>query len=246
MSEREARIALLTDFGVGSLYTGQMQMALKECCATISLTIVDLVSDLPKFRPDLAAYLLPALTAHFSKQWLSLCVVDPGVGSSRRALALKADDQWFVGPDNGLLAQVADRASKCQWWTLPLPNTSSATFHGRDLFAPEAAHILIHGEPTGEPIADVDIVGSDWPSELPKIIYIDHYGNLMTGVRANSISLTREFCIGGYLLNNATTFSDLPEGVPFWYKNSIGLVEFAVNKSRADRLLGLALGETFE
>lgn len=246
MPEREVRIALLTDFGVGSLYTGQMQLTLKECCTATSSTIIDLSSDLPKFRPDLAAYLIPALIAHFSKHWLCLCVVDPSVGSSRRALALKADDQWFVGPDNGLLSQIADRSSKCQWWSLPLPNTSSDTFHGRDLFAPEAVHILIHGEPTGERIVDVDIVGSDWPSELPKIIYTDHYGNLMTGIRADSISLTREFRIGGYLLNNATTFSDLPEGVPFWYKNSIGLVEFAANKSRADRLLGLVLGEAFE
>ncbi len=246
MPAREVKIALLTDFGVGSLYTGQMQMALKECCAFSSSTVVDLVSDLPKFRPDLAAYLLPALVSCFSKQWLCLCVVDPGVGSSRRALALKADEQWFVGPDNGLLTQVADRASKCQWWALPVPSNSSATFHGRDLFAPEAVHILIHGEPTGEPIEGGDIVGSNGPLELPKIIYIDHYGNLITGIQANSISLTRVFRVGGYLLNNATTFSDFPEGVPFWYKNSIGLVEFAVNQSRADRLLGLVLGETFE
>ncbi len=246
MSREEVGIALLTDFGVGSLYSGQMQLALKERCPVTSTAIVDLVSDLPKFCPDLAAYLIPPLISHFSKKWFCLCVVDPGVGSSRRALALKADEQWFVGPDNGLLSRVAERARDCQWWSLPLPNKSSSTFHGRDLFAPEAAHILLHGEPTGEQIEGVDIVGSDWPTELQKIIYRDHYGNLMTGIRASSIASTRKFRVGGYLLDSATTFSDLPVGAPFWYENSIGLVEFAANKMRADRLLDLDLGDEFE
>ena len=246
MIKNEPGIALLSDFGANSLYTGQMEIVLREQSLSSTTPIVDLISDLPQFRPDLASYLIPPLVRYSASSWLFICVVDPGVGSQRAALALKADGRWFVGPDNGILSRVAHSAVDGEWWSIPTPGNCCATFHGRDLFAPLALQIISKGSPSGERVEGDDLVGVDWPSDLHKVIYSDHYGNLMTGIRAEKLSLMREFSIGKYLLKNATTFSDLPVGEPFWYKNSLGLVEFSANMARADQLLGLAPGDALE
>ena len=103
------RIALVTDFGPGGPYVGQLKLRLSELVPGIP--VIDLVSDLTPFRSDLAAYFLPALVRDIPNSTLYLCVVDPGVGGERAALAVLADGNWYVGPDNGLLAVVARRAT---------------------------------------------------------------------------------------------------------------------------------------
>ena len=243
MTITEPGIALLTDFGVGSPYIGQMQITLREQYLNRFTPIVELISDLPQFRPDLAAYLIPALVQNLADSWVYLCVVDPGVGSGRRALVLQADGQWFIGPDNGLLAVAAKRAKEKRWWSIPTPEDCSATFHGRDIFAPVAAQIITEDEPLAEPIEEGGIVGLDWSDELPKIIYRDNYGNLMTGLRAEHVPPGQVFNIGKYQITRARTFSDVPVGSLFWYQNSLGLVEFAANSARADSLLDLTIGD---
>jgi len=246
MMHSKSGIALITDFGANSLYAGQMKIVLAEQFTSCDTPIVDLISDLPQFRPDLASYLIPSLVDHSDNRWIFICVVDPGVGSNRRSLVLNADGRWFVGPDNGVLSRVANLADKCLWWSIKTPKHSSATFHGRDLFAPVAAQIVTQGYPSEDRIGGQDIVGSDWPSDLHKVIYSDRYGNLMTGIRAEKLSLMREFCIDGYRMKYSTTFSDVPSGELFWYKNSLGLVEFAANMARADELLGLVPGDELD
>ena len=243
MTITEPGIALVTDFGICSPYIGQMQIALREQYLNRFTPVIELVSDLPPFRPDLAAYLIPSLVHNFASSWVFICVVDPGVGSDRRALVLKADDQWFVGPDNGLMSIVAKRAKETQWWSIPMPKELSPTFHGRDLFAPVAAQIVAEEVPTGSPISDQDIVGLDWAGDLGKVIYSDNYGNLITGLRAEKVPSDHKFCFGKHQLERARTFSDLPQGALFWYENSFGLIEFAANQARADRLLGLSPGD---
>ncbi|MCF6280687.1 MAG: SAM-dependent chlorinase/fluorinase [Candidatus Polarisedimenticolaceae bacterium] len=243
MTVSEPGIALLTDFGANSPYMGQMQIALREHYLNRFTPIIDLISDLPPFRPDLSAYMISALVRHVADSWLFICVVDPGVGSQRRALVLKADGQWFIGPDNGLLSRVAKRASKTRWWSIETPEESCATFHARDVFAPIALQIMAEDIPAAQPIDGQDIIGLDWEDDLSKIIYCDHYGNLMTGMRAESLSSSHQFRLGKHLLSSATTFSDVPAGTPFWYRNSLGLVEFAANMTRADQLLGLSIGD---
>jgi len=95
-------IALVTDFGGASPYLGQMQLRLSGLLPR--LPVIDLVSDLAPSRSDLAAYFLPALVRNMPARTLYLCVVDPGVGGERSALAVEADEDWYVGPDNGLPA----------------------------------------------------------------------------------------------------------------------------------------------
>lgn len=236
------RIALVTDFGLASPYLGQIRLLL--AAGLPALPVTDLISDLPPFRPDLAAYLLPGLVRDVPSSTLFLTVVDPGVGGDRQALVIEADGNLFLGPDNGLLAMMARRARQCQVWRLDWrPARLSATFHGRDLFAP-AAIALLRREPLSlSPLTTAELVGSAWPAELPRIVYQDVYGNLIVGMRAEEIGATALVTLAGQSLFWAHTFSAVPAGQAFWYENAFGLVEIAVNQGSAALTLGLKVGD---
>ncbi len=243
MSGKSPLIALITDFGVGSPYVGQMHLKLSEVCP--HATSIALISDLPPFRPDLSAYLIPGLTATSPSPCFYVCVVDPGVGGKRAAIALEADGNWYVGPDNGLLAIVGRRALQAAWWRIDWrPEQLSRSFHGRDLFAPMAARIAA-GVPSGLSTLDTrSITGMDWPDDLSKVIYCDTYGNLLCGIRVSSLdSAGVRITAGGVRLSRAGTFDEISIGQAFWYENSLGLVEIAVNQGRADQVLGLKVGD---
>jgi S-adenosylmethionine hydrolase len=236
------RIALITDFGVGSPYVGQVKLRLAALAPRVG--VVDLVSDLPSFCPDLAAYLVPALARDVPAGTLFLCVVDPGVGGPRAPIALQADGCWYVGPDNGLLSVVARRARELRIRYLNWrPERMSGSFHGRDLFAPVAAMLAAGELPESSPLQMGDIVGFDWPDELERVIYVDAYGNLMTGIRSSAVDLEVRLPVAGREIVYARTFCEVSPGRPFWYENSLGLVELAVNQGSASRLLGLGPGD---
>ncbi|MBK1699916.1 SAM hydrolase/SAM-dependent halogenase family protein [Thiococcus pfennigii] len=241
LAGRVARIALLTDFGVGP-YVGQLRLLLGA--EVPDCPVVDLIHDLPAFRPDLAAYLLPALLRDLPPACLHLCIVDPGVGGPREVLLVRAGGHWLMGPDNGLLALVARRATGGAVWRLDWrPPRMSASFHGRDLFVPLAVRAL-RGEALGAVARAPDaLVGADWPDERSAIIYCDHYGNLMTGLRAEAVASGARIRAGGRLLARARTFCEVPPGEGFWYVNAFGLIELAVNQGSAARVLGLGPGD---
>lgn len=241
-------IALFTDFGVTGPYVGQMQaVLLREAPDVPSVT---LFSDAPTFDPRLSAYLLAAYVDEFPPGTVFLCVVDPGVGSERRPVVLEADGRFYVGPDNGLFELVARRATgSVLWWEITWrPETLSASFHGRDLFSPVAARIAC-GEAleTGDWVRPVEGRTSrrpDWPDDLAQVVYVDAFGNAMTGVRADSLAPDAEVAVAGRRLERARTFSDVPEDTAFWYENANGLVEIAVNQGRADAILALRPGSS--
>ena len=235
-------IALVTDFGKQGIYTGQMRAVLLSCNPHIP--VVDLVNDLPAFQPQLGTYLIASIVPFMPSGTLYLCVVDPGVGSNRAALVLRADEQWLVGPDNGILAMAARRAERCRWWRITWkPAELSRSFHGRDLFAPVAA-VLARGEPVpGEPISAERVVGADWPDDLAKVVYADHFGNLITGLRSRMVPEDQVLHIKGRSIPFARTFSEVPLGSPFWYPNSNGLVEISVNQGSAQEMFDLAPGD---
>lgn len=235
-------IALATDFGSQGIYTGQMHAVL--LASNPDIAVVDLVNDLPAFQPQLGAYLLASMVPFLPQDALYVCVVDPGVGSDRAALILKADGRWLVGPDNGILAVVARRAGACLWWRITWkPVKLSHSFHGRDLFAPVAAMLARDDPVPGEPIAAEQVIGTNWPGDLAKIVYVDHFGNLITGLRSESLSDRQVVRLNGRSIPFARTFSDVPPGSAFWYANSIGLVEIAVNQGRAEQMFKLRPGE---
>jgi S-adenosyl-L-methionine hydrolase (adenosine-forming) len=238
-------IALFTDFGAEGPYLGQMISVLDQ--EAPDTKVINLLSDAPTAEPRLSAYLLAALSQCLPQGTVFLCVVDPGVGGTRLPIALEADGRWFVGPDNGLFNTVSRQTGSKQWWTIEWqPDALSSSFHGRDLFAPVAARIAqgtISGDVQSYPGPDVN----SWPADIETIVYIDHYGNAMTGCRKSSATANEHqaLAVNGHLVLPAKTFSAVPKGQPFWYENSCGLIEIAVNSGRADELLRLAPGVAF-
>ncbi len=244
-------IALFTDFGLTGPYTGQMKAVLAQLA--VGHPVIDLQHDAPPHDPKAAAYLLASLTDRFPPDCVFLCVVDPGVGGERAPGVLKLADQWFVGPDNGLFEMVIrramERADDVFWWDVSWrPDDLSASFHGRDIFAPIAARVA-----TGQgPNSDLEdgferrdiatIRRQSWPDDLPQVIYIDGFGNAMTGIRARRVNRKSSLAIKDRKLPYAETFSGVSEGALFWYENSCGLVEIAVNTGRAAEILRLAIG----
>jgi S-adenosylmethionine hydrolase len=238
-------IALFTDFGLAGPYTGQMKAVLHRMAP--SVPVIDLFADAPIADPKAAAYLLAAYAAWFPEGTVFLGVVDPGVGGARPAVFVEADGRWYVGPDNGLFELVQRRARKARSWDIEWkPKHLSASFHGRDLFAPVAA-LLARGEsPPGRQRDDGADRHPDWPDDLAEIVYVDHYGNAMTGLRAATLPTDARLAVAGRALARARTFSERPPGQAFWYENSNGLAEIAVNQGRADRDLGLSIGAPVE
>ena len=234
-------IVLFTDFGLAGPYTGQVRAVLEETAPGVP--VIQLFADAPAGQPKPAAYLLAAYAAWFPAGTVLLCVVDPGVGSARRGLIAEAAGRFYVGPDNGLFEMLLRRAASPSCWEISWrPPVLSASFHGRDLFAPVAGR-LARGAPLsalGRPAA---LRGyPDWPDDLTEIVYVDHYGNALTGLRGESVPPGSKLDAGGHLIAHAEAFSAVPRGEAFWYVNSNGLAEIAVNAGRADRALGLAIG----
>ena len=231
-------IALFTDFGWRGPYVGQVHAVLARDPGLPP--VIDLMHDAPPCNPRAAAHLLAALATRMPAGTVWAAVVDPGVGSDRRAIAVEADGQWFVGPDNGLLEVVSARAAHVRWWHIEQrPAGDSATFHGRDLFAPVAARIARGEAPPGSEIdpAHADDAGQD----LAEIIYIDDYGNAASGLRAPAIGSGR-IRVADTAVPRVRTFADVAQGEPMWLVNSIGLVEIAVNQGSAAVRFALDIG----
>jgi S-adenosyl-L-methionine hydrolase (adenosine-forming) len=236
-----AVIVLFTDFGLEGPYTGQVKSVLHQIAPGVP--VIDLFADLPPAKPQPAAYLLAAYGVWFPAGSVILAVVDPGVGGERAAVVVEADSRWYVGPDNGLLELVARRADLALTWEISgRPEAISASFHGRDLFAP-AAGLLARGDPPAGPRRPEGILRHlDWPDDLPEIVYVDRFGNAMTGLRAALVPDGARLAAARRVVARRRTFSDVPAGEAFWYENSNGLAEIAVNAGRADAALGLAIG----
>ncbi len=238
-------IVLFTDFGLNGPYVGQMKSVLAQLSP--DSLVIDLMHDAPSFDPEASAYLLAALVGEFPDNSVFLCVVDPGVGSRRKPVVMNSGKQWFVGPDNGLfdvIALHAKAARDSSWWCINwLPQRLSSSFHGRDLFAPVAA-MLANGEPVpGELLSIEGRHKSVMEKDLAKIIYIDHFGNAISGIREASVAADQTLIVNGYQFDWARTFSDVNLGDGFWYANANGLVEIAVNQGRANQQYNLEVGD---
>ena len=234
-------IVLFTDFGARGPYIGQVTAVLYG--AAPGVPVIDLLADAPAFDPQASAYLLAAYARPFPAETVFLAVVDPGVGGERPPCVVRADDRWFVGPGNGLFELVMRRAACVRCWQIDWrPERLSATFHGRDLFAPVAARLALAEPPPGSLLAADSLRRPDWPDDLARIVYIDGYGNAISGMRAATVAPTARVCVGETAVAAARTFCEVPAGQPFWYENADGLLEIAVNRGRAADLPGVAAG----
>jgi S-adenosyl-L-methionine hydrolase (adenosine-forming) len=236
-------IVLFTDFGSDDIYVAQVKTVLAQQTAP-GTPIHDLLHRVPNFDPRAGAHLLAALQGWFPAGSVFLAVVDPGVGGARDPVVLEADGKAYVGPDNGLLSVVAARAHKVRAWRIVWrPAVQSASFHARDVFAPVVAGIAAGNLPKDR-LEEVPALGVQLGAdELLEVIYIDHYGNALTGLRAANLPRSAKIEVGGHQLAYARVFAHVPAGSAFWYENSVGLVEIAVCDGSAAEMMGLRVGD---
>lgn len=236
----ERVIVLLTDFGWRDPYVGQVKARLAEHAP--DQRVVDLLNEVPDFNPHAGAHLLAAFADAFPPGTVFLAVVDPGVGTPREAAVVMAGGHWFVGPDNGLLSVVAGRHADARLWRIIWrPSVLSATFHGRDLFAVIAAEIARGEFPTGKTLPVERLAVEFDAGDLARVIYVDHYGNAWTGIRG--VSRDARVNVRGRALRHGDSFGFVERGEAFWFINSVGLLEIAVNRGSAAAALGLAIGD---
>ncbi len=238
-------IVLFTDFGWQGPYVGQMKAVLAKQAP--EHVVIDLMHDAPLFNARASAYLLAALVKPFPQETIFITVVDPGVGSDeRRPCVLKADGNWYVGPDNGLFNVIAKQSHEYKIWEINWrPDNLSDAFHGRDLFAPIATQLAAGQLPamtTTSLAQDVE----DWPLDLAEIIYLDSFGNAVTGLHASRVGKDTVLVLKDKKIRYARVFTAAKKGEPFWYVNSNGLVEIAMKQDHAARSLRLEIGTTLQ
>lgn len=258
-------IAWLTDFGLADGYVGVMKGVVLNIAPAIRL--VDITHEIGPQNVFAGAWVLASCYRYFPQGTIFVCVVDPGVGSARRPVALHAGDWFFVGPDNGLFnyvlhEQAIHAAVLLSNPAYHLPQVSS-TFHGRDVFSPVAAHIA-----RGVPLAAIgaaidpttllrlDLEPPQRQGEriLAHIVHIDHFGNLITSIpltlapdlfSSAVVELTfppRNIKITGRSRFFASGVGDEQSAQPFIYGDSAGYVAVAVRNGSAAGLLGIDQG----
>ena len=200
--------------------------------------LIDISHSIPPFDVRAGGFVLWAGSRDFPPGTVHLAVIDPGVGSDRRPLALEVGGSFFVGPDNGLFWLVVQRAEIVRAVALRRPRGASPTFEGRDVFAPAAGR-LAGGTPLtslGRPIEDLVALPDPFG---PVVLWVDNFGNLVTNLEPPIGSLS----VGGRSVPGPLrTFADARRGEPFWYVGSLGLVEIGVREGRADQLLEAGSG----
>lgn len=246
-------VTLTTDFGTRDGFVAQMKGVILGINPEGKL--VDVTHDIEPFSILEGALVLQGLSRWFPKGTIHVAVVDPGVGSGRRGIVASVAGQVFVGPDNGLLSLVAGATEP--WETREIQNPAymvpqpHPTFHGRDVFAPVAAHLSL-----GSPVHKVGPVIRDAVRlSIPcaeateggvqgEVIYIDRFGNLFSNIEATRITLPVACVrVGDVAVPGLSRFFGQAEpGKPVALINSFGFLEIAVNRGNACEVLGIGKG----
>lgn len=237
-------ITLLTDFGTADGYVGEIKGVLLTAAA--GSTIVDIAHDLPAHDVELGRLTIARYWRRFPEGTVHIAIVDPGVGTPRAALAVASEHRFLVGPDNGLLSPALLMAG-ARAVELTIPADASATFHGRDVFAPAAAH-LAHGvdiDSLGEPITDPIIRRTPEPHRaangelVGEIIAVDRFGNAIT----NLLSMRgARIHVRGKAIPLKRTYAELEPGEAGAVVGSTGLIEIVIREGRAADSLSLMRG----
>jgi S-adenosylmethionine hydrolase len=261
-------VTLTTDFGLADSYVGQMKGA--ALAVDPGLRLVDLCHEVPSHDVAAGAYLLESGYAAFPEGTIHVAVVDPGVGTERRPIAVRADRHFFVGPDNGLLSRVLRREASREAHVLRDPAlrrpVTSPTFEGRDVFAPAAAWIArgVDLERFGPAAGDlVRLPGLGrrlrrGAAERLRVVWIDRFGNVVLDARLDSLTETlgrppsssHDLRLvtprGDVIREFRRTYATGQGRGPFLLINSADYLEVAVLSDRADRRLDLAVGVEVE
>lgn len=251
-------ITLLTDFGLRDAFVGTMKGVILGICP--EARIVDLSHGIAPQRIEEGAFVLRTAYTYFPAGTVHVAVVDPGVGGERRAVIVETAGYRFVGPDNGIFAHVYARESDLRVVSVTetryfLPKISN-TFHGRDVFAPVAAHLAL-GAPVSDFGPEIDDYDTGTLTEpvareggiTGRVLHIDHYGNIITDIDESLfLETTREkryqIRLAGRVLDRVNaSYDEAAAGAPLAVLDSAGLLEIAVNGSSAAEALGVSTGE---
>ncbi|MBI4556229.1 MAG: S-adenosyl-l-methionine hydroxide adenosyltransferase family protein [Candidatus Hydrogenedentes bacterium] len=258
------RVILMTDYGADSIYVGALKGAIYSTFPEAKMDSI--TNSVPPFDIVTGAYMLLETADLFPQGTTFCCVVDPGVGSSRKAIAIETKDgRFFVGPDNGLLSLAADKhgiaeVRECTNKTLWRASDISHTFQGRDIFGPVAA-ALARGVPLAEvgpalnDIVKLDITASRVEDQTVhgEVIRADDYGNLITNIPGKLLTQvgiglrdTIEVTLGktNFTAPFVTTYSGVPEGQRLVAIQSAGFVELAINKGSLAKESGQGVRST--
>ncbi len=251
-------ITLTTDFGLRDAYVGSMKGVILSIHPHVR--IVDITHELPAHRILPAAYLLREACPRFPPGTVHLAVVDPGVGGQRTPLLLKIDERFYVGPDNGIFGLLAADLTLQGAWKLEnrehFIHPVSSTFHGRDVFAPVAAHLAAGTPPEafGPPVTEPSSLSIPAHQEeggtlRGQIVWIDRFGNCVTNLSEKVVSgwargaSFRIRAASKTIAEMSATYESTPEGEALSLINSLGYLEVACNRARADRTLDLREGD---
>ena len=257
-AERPRIVTLTTDFGLADGYVGQVKGAILAVRSDIQ--IVDLTHAVPAGRIDTAAYVVETGRCPFPAGTVHVVVVDPGVGGRRRALAGLIDGQFYVGPDNGVLSRVIGRSTDRELRRIDNPafmrDSPSATFHGRDIFGPTAAHLACGASfaATGPRIDDPVLLAR---AERPRrgnrltvpVVHVDHFGNVVLDLRRDELDdwlastgpgARVAVTAGAWRIDRVLrSYADAGGDEPFLLFNSADYLEIACAEASAERTLGI-------
>lgn len=241
-------LALLTDFGLDDPYVGQLKGVLHRLAP--SVPVIDISHGVPPHRVETAAFFLAASHVHFPAGAIFICVVDPGVGTPRDLVSMETGGQVMLAPDNGLLLLAAEARPDAVLRRLDparLPEPQSATFHGRDVFAPLAAR-LAGGEALaafGDPVLPTDLQRPAWA--VPRreadgvhatVLHVDRFGNVVLNLSLRDwdwLAACRLHLPDGTLIDiaRAATYARIPAGRTGLVAGSQGYLELAADKASA-------------
>jgi len=255
-------ITLLSDFGVKDPYAAEMKAVILSICPKARL--VDLSHEIEKFNIRMGAFVLASAAPYFPKGTIHVAVVDPGVGTKRRPILVETNDAFYVGPDNGLLLLAAQKQQISHVYIITNPrymlSRVSKTFHGRDIFAPVAAHLASGLDPSdlGSEIHDYAIPGFTKPKStknalLGEVLHIDDFGNIITNISAEDFSRTQieeGFAFGLRLkdkvitLRFSSTYGEAQVGRPLALIGSHDFLEISLNQGNASKKFKAKVGDT--
>ena len=240
-------ITLTTDFGMDDHYVGSMKGVILGINNEAILT--DITHDLAKYDIFKAAFTVQNFYKFFPNNSIHVVVVDPGVGSSRKPILIQSEYGIFIGPDNGVFSFVLEASENANVYEIinseyMLDNISN-TFHGRDIFAPVAAHISLGvdiasiGEKVNTPVLlEIDKAIVKGNEIVGDIIYTDSFGNLITNITADMLQNLKEIRIDNFVIDTvASSYQDIEKGKLIAIIGSSGFLELSVNQGSASNFI---------
>ena len=241
-------LTLTTDFGTRDHYVGAMKGAVMSVAPQVR--VFDISHEIPSFDVAEGAFAIAQSFPHYPDGTVHVVVVDPGVGSNRRPVAVAAGGHWFVAPDNGVLSQVLEAAGRFEAREVDLRHglpRMSTTFHGRDLFAPVGARLAIglpFDEIGPEATALVRMDPAAASDGCGRVLHVDRFGNLVTSFRASDLPEGASLALGDRNVSSrASAYASIPAGRLFLIVGSSGYVEVSMNRGSAADALGVRAGE---